>query len=144
MAPGRGGLVGCMVFLVALLAGAGALGGTPGILRPVRPQVVAQAMSSETMKLQVTLTRLECLAESTWDRFSDSDEPCLTVTGFKHPGAMAGNSGYHIYSSVDSGEQRPIGGNVAKAVPPASGYIRGSWSVSMCVSWSTMTRTRRP
>jgi len=75
------------------------------------------------VKVRVTLTRLECLAESTWDRFSDSDEPCLMVTGFKHPGAMTGNSGYHIYSDVDSGEMRAISGNIGKAIPPASDYI---------------------
>jgi hypothetical protein len=119
----RGDVVGCMVCLGALLTAAAALGSSPRTVTAVRPQIVAQTASSEAVKLQATLTRLECLAESTWDRFSNSDEPCLMVTGFKHPGAMTGNSGYRIYSDVDSGEQRAITGSIAKAVPPASGYI---------------------
>jgi len=119
----RCNIVGSLVGLMALAVGAEALGSSPGVVRQVRPQVLASALSPQTVELKVTLKRLECLAESEWDRFSDSDEPCLIVTGFRHPGAMTGNSGYHIYSDVDTGEQRAIAGPIAMAVPPASGYV---------------------
>jgi len=118
-------LAAVLVFVGIRPSAADPVPGTPvpniSVSRP--PVTRTASIPRDTIKIRAVLTHVDCLAESEWDRFSNSDEPLLIVAGFKHPGAQTGSSGYHIFSDVDSGETRTIPANLSKAVPPASGYI---------------------
>ena len=73
-------------------------------------------------KFEISLTELECIRESEWDRGSDSDEPFVLALLQPIPGGIE-KTIHGPYSEVDSGESRALGGAWRKMIPNQGGLI---------------------
>ena len=71
-------------------------------------------------KFEISLTDLECIRESEWDRGSDSDEPFILAVLLPIPGGIE-TTIHGPYGEVDDGEWRQLGGVWRKTIPHNGG-----------------------
>lgn len=109
-----------------------------GTIRKIREGYDA---NGEWVEYQVTLDRLHCNKESTWDRGSNSDEPFVLALLVPLPGEVQ----KHLagpYSDVDSGESRDIRHTFAVVrIPKNSGML--SLALSLWESDDESSTARR-